>query len=335
MINVAVVGAKGFAGEELIKILLKHKGVKITSLSDKMEGKNCKISDIYPYMEMDILCEDVDIKKISSVSDVIFTALPHKVSMEFVEGFIKAGKKVIDLSADYRLKDPAVYEKWYGVKHINQEMLSNAIYGLPEIYRGKIKKAKLIANPGCYPTSVILACFPLIKEKLISKKSIIIDAKSGYSGGGREFVKKYKEPNTYAYQVGNIHRHIPEIEQELSSFFPVYSPIKVTFTPHIIPQERGMLSTVYLELKKNIFHNEVVQIYKQYYESEPFVRVVESAQTKNVVNTNYCDIAVDKDKHTKGLVITSAIDNLVKGASGQAVQNMNILSGLDEKEGLI
>lgn len=353
MINIAVVGAKGYAGEELIKLLLKHKGIKITSLSDKMDGKSCRISEIYPYMKTcpefvsgsDILCEDVDIEKISRISDVIFTALPHKISMGFVDGFIKAGKKVIDLSADYRLKDSAVYEKWYGVKHINSEMLEDAVYGLPEIYRKKIKKANLIANPGCYPTSIILGCFPLMKEKLADTKSVIIDSKSGYSGGGREFVKNYKEPTCYAYQIGGIHRHIPEINQELSSLVPPASPAKrgehpssisVTFTPHIIPQERGMLSTIYLNLKKDISQNEIIQIYKQYYKDEPFVRVVESARTGNVVNTNYCDIAINLSVHVKkALIITSAIDNLVKGASGQAVQNMNIISGLDEKEGLV
>ncbi|MFH0947609.1 MAG: N-acetyl-gamma-glutamyl-phosphate reductase [Elusimicrobiota bacterium] len=337
MINVSIVGAKGYAGEELIKILLKNAGVKITSLSGRMDGKPRHISEMYPYLsgKLDIFCEDIDEKKIAENADVIFTALPHKVSMEIVSKFILLGKKVIDLSADFRLKDPAVYEKWYGVKHINPELLKNAVYGLPEIYREKIKNAKLIANPGCYPTSIILGCYPAIKEKTVDVKNIIIDSKSGYSGGGREFVKNYKEPNCYAYQVGGIHRHIPEIEQELSLLTTYHLPLTVLFTPHIIPQERGMLSTIYLKLEKEISSADVIAIYKKYYENEPFVRIVETAQTKNVVNTNYCDIAINIDGRTNNLLITSAIDNLVKGAAGQAVQNMNIMFGFDEKEGLI
>lgn len=335
MINIAVVGAKGYAGEELIKLLLKHPKIKITSFSDKMGGENKKISEIYQWAKIDALCEDVDMDKISNISDIIFTALPHKVSMEIVSKFVSNGKKVIDLSADFRIKDSDVYEKWYNAKHTNPELLNKAVYGLPEVYRKKIKNSNLIANPGCYPTSVILGCYPAIKEKIIDVKKIIIDSKSGYSGGGREFVKNYKGSNTYAYQIGGIHRHIPEIEQELSLLTTHHSPLTISFTPHIVPQERGMLSTIYLNLKKNISSSEIIQIYRKYYENEPFVRIVESAQTKNVVNTNYCDIAVNVDGRTDNLIVTSAIDNLVKGASGQAIQNMNIMCGFDEKEGLV
>ncbi|MEW6557293.1 MAG: N-acetyl-gamma-glutamyl-phosphate reductase [Elusimicrobiota bacterium] len=336
MINVAVVGAKGCAGEELIKLLLKHPKVKIVSLSDKMDGTKVPISEIYSYIDMDVLCEDVDIKKISEIADIVFTALPHKVSMQFVEKFVKHNKKVIDLSADFRLQNPDIYEKWYGVKHINCELLKTTVYGLPEVYRDKIKTANLIANPGCYPTSIILGCYPALKEKIIDTKNIIIDSKSGYSGGGREFVKNYKEPNCYAYQTGGIHRHIPEIEQELKQFTSSrVREFTVSFTPHILPQERGMLSTIYLQLKKEISASEIVQIYKKCYEKEPFIRIVDVACTKNVVNTNYCDIAINLDTRTNNLIITSAIDNLVKGAAGQAIQNMNIMFGLDEKEGLV
>lgn len=329
MINVAIIGAKGYAGEELIKILSKHPKVKITVLSDKMDGHPKNICEVYPYLKdkLDVFCEDIDEKKIAENADVIFTALPHSVSMEIVSKFITLGKKVIDLSADFRLKDPAVYEKWYKTKHTNSELLEKAVYGLCELYRKKIKKAKLLANPGCYPTSIILGCYPALKEKIVKKKGIIIDSKSGYSGGGREFVKNYKEPNCYAYQVGGIHRHIPEIEQELKC--------QITFTAHIIPQERGMLSTIYLKLKKEISLADVIAVYKKYYALEPFVRIVETAMTKNVVNTNYCDIAINIDGRTNNLLITSAIDNLIKGAAGQAVQNMNIMFGIDETEGLI
>ncbi|MFH1540979.1 MAG: N-acetyl-gamma-glutamyl-phosphate reductase [Elusimicrobiota bacterium] len=336
-IDVAVVGAKGYAGEELIKILLKHSQVKITSLSGRMDGKPKHISEMYSYLKgkLDIFCEDIDEKKIADNSDVIFTALPHKVSMEIVSKFISLNKKVIDLSADFRLKDPAVYEKWYKTKHTNSNLLEKAVYGLPEIYRKKIKKAKLVANPGCYPTTIILGCYPLLKENLVNKKKIIIDSKSGISGGGREFVKNYREHNCYAYQVGGIHRHIPEIEQELSHILHPTSNICISFTPHIIPQEKGMLSTIYLQLKKEIFLADVIAIYKKYYENEPFVRIAETSMTKNVVNTNYCDIAINKDERTNTLIITSAIDNLIKGAAGQAVQNMNIMFGFNEQEGLV
>lgn len=333
-LKIAIVGAKGYAGEELIKILLKHSGVEITSLSGRMNGKPKHISKMYPYLKgkLDVFCEDIDEQKIADSADVVFTALPHSVSMNIVSKFILLGKKVIDLSADFRLTDPMVYEKWYGVKHTNPKLLSEVVYGLPEINRVKIKNVNLIANPGCYPTSVILGCAPAMTEKIVDVKNIIIDSKSGYSGGGKKFVRNYKESNCYAYQVG-IHRHIPEIEQELSAVSS--QRLAVSFTPHIIPQERGILSTIYLQLKKEISAVDVVAIYKRYYESEPFVRIVEIAQTKNVINTNYCDIAIDVDSRTNNIIVTSTIDNLIKGAAGQAVQNMNILFGIDETCGLL
>jgi len=328
MIKVAVIGAKGYVGEELIKLLIKHPKARITVLADKINGATTIISETYPYLKgvLDLQCEEVDYQKISDNADIIFLALPHTVSIQLVPKFASLGKKIIDLSADYRLKDPEVYEKWYESKHSSPELLKKAVYGLPELYRKKIKKAKLIANPGCYPTSIILGCYPALKHKIIKKKGVIIDSKSGISGGGREFVKSYKSPNTYAYKIGGLHRHISEIEQELKCL--------ITFTPHIVPQERGMLSTIYMKLKKIVSSSEVAQVYRDFYAGEPFVRIVEAAMTKNVVNTNFCDIALNVDKRTENLIVTSAIDNLVKGASGQAVQNMNIMFGLDEKEGL-
>ncbi|MDD5686347.1 MAG: N-acetyl-gamma-glutamyl-phosphate reductase [Elusimicrobia bacterium] len=337
MIRAAVIGVKGYAGEELIKNLIKHPKAKISFLTGRMEGKPKHISEIYPYLKdkLDILCEDIDVEKIAGGSDIIFTALPHNVSMEYVAKFISLGKKVIDLSADYRIKDPDVYEKWYGKKHTNPELLNKAVYGLPELYREKIKKADLIANPGCYPISTILGCYPAIKEKIADIEKIIVDSKSGISGGGRKFVKEYKSPNTYAYKIGGHHRHIPEIEQELSQIASTKAAIKICFTPHIIPQERGLLSTIYLNLKKDISQDEIVKVYRKYYENEVFTRVVESAQTKNVENTNYCEVAVNKDNRTNVLIVTSVIDNLGSGASQQAIQNMNLMYGFDEKEGLI
>jgi len=337
MINVSVVGAKGYAGEELIKILSKHPNVKIVSLSGRMNGKPKKICEMYPYLKgaLDVFCEDIDEKKIADVSDVIFTALPHKVSMEIVAKFISLGKRVIDLSADFRIRDTDIYEKWYGVPHTEKELLKKAVYGLPELYRDEIKKAVLVANPGCYPTTVILGSIPALKEKIVTTEGIIIDSKSGISGGGREFVKDYSGPDTYAYKLGGIHRHIPEIEQELNKLAVGSSQFTVIFTPHILAQERGMLSTIYFKLNKKISQKEIIGIYEKYYKNEQFVRVVETARTINVSNTNYCDIAVNVDERLPVLMVTAAIDNLVKGAAGQAVQNMNIMFGFGEKEGLV
>jgi N-acetyl-gamma-glutamyl-phosphate reductase len=271
--------------------------------------------------------------------DVVFLALPHRVSFEIVPALIKEGKKVIDLSADFRLKSAALYERWYGEKHTAEPLMAKAVYGLTELYRDDVKKADLVANPGCYPTTVILGCMPAFKNGLADLSSIIIDAKSGISGAGRKPTAEYfknEHPNFRPYNIAGGHRHIPEIEQELSRV--AGKNITVTFTPHIMPLERGMLSTIYMNLKKKVSSAEALAMYQEAYKNEPFVRVLpegEIPRVKNVVNTNFCDIGLKVDERTGRLIVVSAIDNLVKGASGQAVQNMNIMFGIDEKEGLI
>lgn len=345
-IKVGIIGITGYAGEELIKILAKHPSAEIIFLSSRFDKPKKKLSEIYPQFKntLDLDCISLDIEKNLKESelkktDVVFLALPHGASAEIGFSVLKAGKKVIDLSADFRLKTPATYKKWYEIEHPHPELLKEAVYGLPELYKKQIAKAKLIANPGCYPTSVILGSAPLLKNNLAETDSIIIDSKSGYSGGGRELAKKFLNTgiqNTYAYKTGGKHRHIPEIEQELSSL--ANKECKIVFTPHVVPQERGMLSTMYFEIVKKIKTQEVAEMFKAFYEKEPFVRILPpdtEPQTINVINTNFCDIGFAFNEKKNILTVMSAIDNLVKGASGQAVQNMNLIFGLDEKTGLI
>ncbi|MBN1621909.1 MAG: N-acetyl-gamma-glutamyl-phosphate reductase [Endomicrobiales bacterium] len=339
MIKVAVVGAMGYTGEELIKILSGHPGAEITVVADKLPDLPKNLKEIYPSMkDLNLVCENLDVPSVSKKSDVVFLAVPHKVSLTIAPEFLKLNKKVIDLSADYRIESKDVYEKWYNAEHTSSSYLKEAIYGLPELYREKIKNAKLLANPGCYPTTIILGCAPAMKEKLVSADSVIVDAKSGVSGGGRKFVQEYYKtdhPNHKPYSIAGKHRHIPEVEQELSKI--IKEPVKITFSPHIIPTERGMLSTIYMTLNKKIDSKDLIKIYQDFYKNEPFVRILpngELPKIRDVVNTNYCDIGLDIDERTNKLIVVSSIDNLVKGASGQAVQNMNIMFGLKEKEGL-
>jgi N-acetyl-gamma-glutamyl-phosphate reductase len=265
-------------------------------------------------------------------------ALPHKAAMEVVPTFLKLKKKVIDLSADYRLQDAAEYGKWYE-PHMNPELLKQAVYGLPEIRRAKIAKAKLVANPGCYPTSIILGLAPLLSHGMIDTSTIIADSKSGVSGAGRSV----KTDNLYcevnegfkAYGVGGVHRHIPEIEQELSLI--AEKSVTISFTPHLVPMDRGILSTIYATPVKNVTTDGLIKLYSDFYKNEGFVRVLPEAQfpsTAYVRGSNFCDIGLTVDQRTGRVIIVSALDNLVKGASGQAVQNMNIICGFPENTGL-
>lgn len=339
-IKAGIIGITGYTGEELLKILSRHPGVELSMLASRSAETPKPVKDIYPHLSnINLTYEKADAATVSSKSDVVFLALPHKVSFEVVPDIIKAGKKVIDLSADFRLENKDTYEKWYGGTHTAGNLLENAVYGLPELYREKIKKAGLVANPGCYPTSIILGCAPAIKHKLADTSSIIIDSKSGISGAGRKATEEYfknENGNFRPYNVAGAHRHTPEIEQELSKV--AGTPVTVTFTPHLIPIERGMLSTVYMNLLKKITAAEATALYQEFYKDEPFVRILTEKNlpgTKNVSGTNFCDIAVRVDERTNRLVIMSAIDNLLKGASGQAVENMNIMFGFDEKEALL
>lgn len=336
MINIGIVGATGYTGEELVKILSKHRDVEITKLSALID-KPTRISEIFPSLSgiCDIVCKNLDVDEVSSSSDVIFLALPHRVSMLFAPKFLKNNKKVIDLSADYRL--PAkIYKKWYGEGHKDPANIKKAVYGLPELYRKDIKTASLIANPGCYPTSVILAAAPLVKENIIELNDMIADSKSGVTGAGRKAVLSLSfsevDENLKAYKI-NVHQHKPEINQELGKI--AGKEIDIVFTPHLIPMNRGILTTLYFKLKKKMTAKELIKLYKQFYKDEPFVRVLPDIlpQIRDVVNTNFCDIGLSVTG--KRLIVVSCIDNLTKGAAGQAVQNMNIMYGFDEKEGLI
>lgn len=338
MLKIGIVGATGYAGRELIKILLRHPRVKITSVSAKVE-KTEPVSDIFPVFktQLDLMCGLPDIKVITTSTDFIFLALPHKVSMHFAPKFLELGKKVVDFSADYRLTEKSVYETWYGVKHSSPHLLTASVYGLPELYKKDIAKAKLVANPGCYPTGSILGCIPLVKEGMVETEQIIIDAKSGITGAGRTPSMSLHFPeaneNFRAYKI-NQHRHMPEINQELSK--RAKTKIEVTFVPHVVPMNQGILSTIYLNLKKELITRDLIALYRDYYKDEPFVRVLKEdvlPETSQVTNTNFCDIGIKVTGH-KAVVIT-AIDNLWKGAASQAVQNMNIMEGFEETLGLL
>jgi N-acetyl-gamma-glutamyl-phosphate reductase len=339
MLKIGIMGASGFAGEELIRILLKHPEVKITALAAKIEKTH--VSKLYSWSKamLDLDVYDMPAEEVGKKTDVVFLALPHKISMDFAPALLKQGKKVIDLSADFRIKDKAVYEKWYEIKHECPEYLKKAVYGLPELYRKDIKPANLIANPGCYPTSIILGCAPLLKKKIVDTNYIICDSKSGVSGAGRtpSQALMFTEiaVNSFRPYKVNFHRHMPEIDQELSNLSG--AEISVNFTPHLVPMERGILSTIYLKLNKKIDTKEALNIYKDFYKGEYFVRVMEDGvlpDTKNIARSNFCDVGIKVFPEKSLAVVMTAIDNLVKGASGQAVQNMNIMYGFEEKTGL-
>ncbi len=339
MIKVAICGGSGYTGAELLRILSGHPEVEITAVtSEKSAGK--KITDLFPHLHKYsyLVYEPLDKEKILNKADVFFMALPHGASQEAVDYFFKRSKKVIDLSADYRLSDPSVYAEWYNTPHNYADTLKNAVYGLPELYREEIKYSSLIANPGCYPTSAILALYPAIKQGIIDIESITIDSKSGTSGAGRkaEVGFSYCEVNEgfKAYGIG-VHRHTPEIEQELSII--AGKKIVVNFTPHLVPMDRSIISTIYAKMLKKADTAAILKIYKNLYDLEPFVNVLDDGvfpNAKNVRGSNYCEIGLRVNERTNTLIIVSAIDNLVKGASGQAVQNMNIIMGFKETTAL-
>jgi N-acetyl-gamma-glutamyl-phosphate reductase len=339
MLKVAIVGASGYTGVELLRILYGHPEVAVTVVtSEQSAGK--RISDVFPTLRgrCDLLLENVEPVRVAERADFIFTALPHKAAMEVVPTFLKLGKPVVDLSADYRLQDAREYERWYE-PHLSPELLRQAVYGLPEFKRAKIAGASLVANPGCYPTSVIMALAPLLKKKLIDPATIIADSKSGVSGAGRgaKVDNLYCEVNEgfKAYGVGGLHRHIPEIEQELAHL--AGEKLTITFTPHLVPMDRGILSTIYAVPTQPAATADLLSLYEDFYKGEPFVRVLPEGcfpSTAFVRGSNFCDIGLTVDSRSGRIIVVSAIDNLVKGASGQAVQNMNIMCGFPETMGL-
>lgn len=339
MLKAAIVGASGYTGVELIRILHNHPEVAVTTVtSEQSAGK--RLSQVFPSLRgrYDLELEPLIPEKIAEKSDIVFTALPHKAAMEVVPAFLDAGRTVIDLSADYRIHDPDLYAAWYE-NHLNPHLLSHAVYGLPEVRRDEISSARLIANPGCYPTSIILGLMPLLRDGVIDPATIIADSKSGVSGAGRgaKVDSLYCEVNEgfKAYGVGGVHRHIPEIEQELSLLAGVRTVI--SFTPHLVPMDRGILSTVYVSPLKPASTEQLLALFQDLYDGEAFVRVLPAGEfpsTAFVRGSNFCDIGVKVDERTGRIIIVTAIDNLIKGASGQAVQNMNIVCGFPETMGL-
>lgn len=339
MIKVGIIGATGYAGGELVRILMGHKDAEIKWYGSKSYVDQ-KYADVYRNMFqiVDAKCMDDNMEELADQVDVIFTATPQGLCASLVNEEILSKTKIIDLSADFRLKDVNVYEEWYKIEHKAPQYIDEAVYGLCEINRDLVKSARIVANPGCYTTCSILTAYPLAKEGLIDMSTLIIDAKSGTSGAGRGA----KLPNLYCEVNENIkaygvatHRHTPEIEEQLG--YASGEKVVLNFTPHLVPMNRGILATEYATLKKEVTYEEVKAVYDQYYAKEKFVRVLDRdvcPETKWVEGSNYVDIGFKIDPRTNRIIMMGAIDNLVKGAAGQAVQNMNLLFGLPEEEGL-
>ncbi len=336
MLKVAIAGATGYTGAELLRLLVQHPKVEIVSVtSEQSAGES--ITTRLPFLKghTNLILDPFDPDQLAQKADLIFSALSHTQGMKAIGQWIAQGKKVIDLSADYRLKSTDTYQKWYKTSHSEPALLEKAVYGLPEIYRKKIAENQvgLIANPGCYPTGTLLPLYPFLRSEVIdTTREIIIDAKSGVSGAGRAATGNTHFPEAHegfkAYNIG-IHRHLPEIEQEVSQF-----NAKIIFTPYLLPVNRGILTTLYLPLKQAMGRNQLQSILEMY-KDEPFIRLVDEAPNLNdVKGSNYCDIAVFETARGRTAILISAIDNLVKGASGQAIQNMNIMMGWEETTGL-
>jgi N-acetyl-gamma-glutamyl-phosphate reductase len=339
MVRAGIIGATGYAGAELVRILSTHPGVDVTVLTSRQYA-GVPFDAIYPAMTgvVNRVCEETHLERICERTDVVFTALPHRLPMSMAPELIANGKKVIDLSADFRFKNAAAYEAAYE-PHTAKALLAESVYGLSEVFRPEIERARLIGNPGCYPTSILLPLAPLVASRLVDVRSLIADAKSGVSGAGRgasltthmcEVNESFK-----AYKVG-VHRHNPEIDEVLGRIHG--EPVAITFVPHLVPMIRGMMSTIYATLAQSASLAQVRQCLTDYYAPHPFVRLIPEDRlpdTRNVRGTNFCDIAVRQDPGTGRLVLISAIDNLVKGAAGQAVQNMNLMEGFDQTDGLL
>ena len=339
MIRAGIIGATGYAGAELVRILTGHKDVEI-----KWYGSRSYIDKKYAQVYQNMFqivedsCLDDNMEELSKAVDVIFTATPQGLCASLINEEILSRTKIVDLSADFRIKDAAAYEEWYKIKHPSPQLIPEAVYGLCEINREAVKKARLVANPGCYPTCTTLSIYPLLKEGLIDPDTIIVDAKSGTSGAGRgakvDNLFCEVNENIKAYGVAT-HRHTPEIEEQLG--YAAGRPVRINFTPHLVPMNRGILITAYASLTREASYEEVKAAYDKYYTSEKFVRVLDKGlcpQTRWVEGSNYVDVNFQIDPRTKRVIMMGAMDNLVKGAAGQAVQNMNLMFGLPESEGL-
>ncbi|MGM0550604.1 MAG: N-acetyl-gamma-glutamyl-phosphate reductase [Bacteroidota bacterium] len=334
--RIGIIGATGYTGSELVRILVNHPQVEIALITSESRAGE-KFSDVHPFLEGIADMPLVSAKEIDNYTlDLVFLALPHGVSMDYVKQFKDKPFKIVDLSGDFRLPTAAIYQEWYNKEHVFEQGIEDAVFGSPELFGNDIKKARLVANPGCYPTSAILGAMPLIKEQLIEQQPLIVDSKSGVTGAG----VKAKTGNMYsnvndnfkAYALKN-HRHTIEIQETLSGLTD--SSMQVQFTPHLLPVDRGILTTIYAKPVKPIQEEALQNIYKKYYADAPFVRLRKQAPAiKEVRGSNFCDIYVTYDERTNLILVVTAIDNLVKGAAGQAVQNMNLMLGLRESEGL-
>lgn len=338
MVRVAIAGASGYTGFELLRILCRHPRATVTTITSRANAGEA-LADVYPSLRghCDLIFQDTTPEILTADADLVFTALPHQAAMEIIPELLNRGVKVVDLSADFRFRDPAVYQAWYQ-EHTAPDLLAESVYGLPELYREAIARARLVGNPGCYPTSILLAAAPLLVHHLVDPQSLIADSKSGVSGAGRglSLSTHFCEVNDgfRAYKVAE-HRHTPEIEQELSVL--AGRQVRISFTPHLVPMSRGILSTLYAQLRAGVTAEQVRDAYHDLYDGERFIRLCPPGQfpsTLQVRGTNYCDLAWKVDPRTGRVVVVSVIDNLTRGASGQAVCNMNIMTGFDEDCGL-
>ena len=347
-INVAVLGGSGYTGGELLRLLAGHPRMNVVAAtSEKSAGAS--VASVFPYLAAwlpPLTFEPLDIGAILKRADAVFLALPHTTSLAPVAECLRAGKRVVDLSADYRLHRAADYERWYKTAHPHPELLREAVYGLPELHRDAIRTARLVASPGCYPTAAILQLAPLVAHDLVQRDSIVIDAKSGVSGAGRSPALPYHFPEAHEslepYKIGQ-HRHIPEIEQELTQLLarrvapPADNGLRVAFTPHLVPMNRGILSTAYCRLRAPADLQQLRALYHDFYKSERFVRFHEGDTMPNpryVRGANYCDLGVFMDERAGWIVTVAALDNLIKGAAGQAIQAMNLMWDFPEDMGL-
>jgi N-acetyl-gamma-glutamyl-phosphate reductase len=350
-VRVGVLGASGYTGGELLRLLMQHPQMVVTAVtSEKSVGR--PVGSVFPQFAtlLPLSFEALSLETIVERTDAVFLALPHTKAFEPAAALLAAGKQVVDLSADYRLKDAAAYETWYQTPHPHPELLAQAVYGLPELHRARLHTARLVASPGCYPTAAVLQLAPLVAKGLVMDDSIVIDAKSGVSGAGRSAALPYHFPEAHegmeAYKIGQ-HRHTPEIEQELNGLLrrePAPSagkalppPLKVAFTPHLVPLNRGILSTAYCRLRQALGTAQLRALYEDFYKGERFVRLLQDETAPNprqLRGSNFCDVSVVGDSRTGWVVTVAALDNLVKGAAGQAVQALNLMLGFPEETGL-